>query len=61
MRAAVLILWLSACSAQQVADTAGRTLGNMGRAACSEAGNCDNVCPDGSYAAPPHHYCPPAK
>lgn len=55
----VLLIWASAaCTPQQAGDVVLKAIEGTARAACDNAGNCQNSCPDGSAARGPFYRCP---
>ena len=55
--ALVLIAAVVGCTKQDAVETLGRTVEGTARAACEQAGNCRNSCPDGTTARGPFYQC----
>ena len=57
--ALALVLWAgTACTQQQAGDVLFKAAEGTARAACENAGNCRNTCPDGSVMRGPFYRCP---
>jgi hypothetical protein len=57
LAAVILLLGTTACTKQEAVDTLGRSMEATVRAACENARNCQNSCPDGSTARGPFYRC----
>lgn len=54
-----LTVWATmACTPRQAGDVLVKAAEGTARAACENAGNCRNTCPDGSTARGPFYRCP---
>ena len=54
----LILAFLTACTAKEASDTLSRTVEGIARGACEAAGNCRNICPDGTTAHGPGYHCP---